>query len=282
MASPPPVVIRSPVTRSFSPVCPAPLPEQRGESFPRLPDGCPWDREQDFGSLRRYVLEEACEVIDAVDANDRHELREELGDLLLQVVFMGELARREGSFGPDDIVAAIVDKLVRRHPHVFGELRLHDSDQVLDNWERLKAVERKDQGNDKGVLGGVPKSLPALVRAQRVGDKARRVGFDWAGVDGPRKKLDEELAELDQALATGDEDQVSAELGDALFALVNLARHLEIDAEAALRGTIVKFVRRFEHGERRANDEHGGFAEGKLPLDELEAYWREAKESEGE
>ncbi len=274
---------------SFIPIETAAVSEQKGDSFPRLvqvmqrllaPDGCPWDREQDFASLRRYVLEEACEVIDAIDADDRKELREELGDLLLQVVFLGELARREGSFGPDDIVAAIVDKLVSRHPHVFGDLQLEDSDQVLDNWERLKAVERKERGNDKGVLGGVPSSLPALVRAQRVGDKVRRVGFDWEAVDGPRSKLNEELTELDLAMAEGDKTRVSAELGDTLFALVNLARHLEIDAEAALRGTIRKFESRFSHVEQRVNEKHGGFAQGKLPLQQLEAYWREAKEQE--
>lgn len=279
--------------RPFEPVEAPPLAEQQGRTFPRLvelmqrllaPDGCPWDREQSFASLRRYVLEEACEVIDAIDGGDRKELCGELGDLLLQVVFQAELARAEGAFGPDDVVAAICEKLVRRHPHVFADESAENADEVLQNWERIKAAERARQGKDRGVLGGVPRSLPALTRAQRVGEKVARVGFDWPDARGSRAKVEEELGELDRALASGDPAAVEEELGDVLFALGNLARHAGVDAEGALRRTIDKFTRRFDHVERRVIERHGGWpstASGDtLTLEELDGYWDEAKRRE--
>jgi MazG family protein len=277
MRSPPP---------SFAPVLVPPLAEQRGEAYVRLvevmqrllaPGGCPWDREQNPATLRRYVLEEACEVIDAIDAGDRASLREELGDLLLQVVFLGELMRKEGAFGPDDIVKGITDKLVRRHPHVFADVEVSGSGEVLQNWERIKAAEKKD----RGILDSVPRSLPALTRAQRVGEKVERVGFDWADAEGSRAKIAEEMGELDGAMAAGDPARIEEELGDVFFALVNLARHLNVDAEGALRKTIEKFQRRFAHVEARVKEQHGGFSGGaKLPLDELDGYWEEAKRKE--
>jgi tetrapyrrole methylase family protein/MazG family protein/ATP diphosphatase len=279
--------------RPFEPVEAPPLAEQAGRTFPRLielmqrllaPDGCPWDREQTFATLRRYVLEEACEVIDAIDGGDRKELCAELGDLLLQVVFQAELARAEGAFGPDDVIAAICQKLVRRHPHVFADERAENTDEVLQNWERIKAAERAQQGKDRGVLGGVPRSLPALTRAQRVGEKVARVGFDWPDARGSRAKLDEELGELDRAFASGDHGAIEEELGDVLFALGNLARHAGVDAEGALRRTIDKFTRRFEHVERRVVERHGGWpttaAGDTLTLEELDGYWGEAKRGE--
>ncbi len=269
-----------------------PLAEQQGASYPSLvalmrrlleEDGCPWDREQDYASIRRYVLEEACEVIDAIDAGDFDGLREELGDLALQVVFLGELARREGRFGPDDVVRSIVEKLVRRHPHVFGDVTVEGSEQVLTNWERIKAEEKKD----RPVLGGVPRSLPALQRAQRMSEKVSRVGFDWPDGRGSRQKVAEELAEFDHALASGDRAHMEAELGDVLFALVNLARHHGLDAETALRGTADRFARRFGHVENRVKERHGGFARGPdgkplpgPPLEVLDSYWEEAKAKE--
>lgn len=239
-------------------------------------DGCPWDREQSFESLRRYVLEEACEVIDAIDKGDRAGLKEELGDLLLQVVFQAELARKEKSFAIDDVVEAIVSKLVRRHPHVFGDLEAKNKDEVLDNWEKIKAAEK----GARGVLAGVPHSLPALMRAQRVGEKVARVGFDWDDKSGSRAKVAEEVGELDRAIETGDKAAIEEELGDVFFALVNLARHLDIDAEAALRGTIDKFSSRFAHVETRVKEVHGGWGgpnEAKIPLAVLDTYWDEAK-----
>lgn len=278
------------MTRPFSPVVAPPLAEQSGATFVRLvelmqrllaPDGCPWDREQTFASLRRYVLEEACEVIDAIDQGDRGELRGELGDLLLQVVFQAELGRAEGSFGPDDVVKAICDKLVHRHPHVFGDVAVEGSAEVLRNWERIKAQERA--GKKKGVLDGVPHSLPALHRAQRTGEKVARVGFDWPDARGSREKVTEELGELDEALAAGDKAKVEEELGDVLFALVNLARHAGIDAEGALRSTTDKFTRRFAHVEGRVAEVHGGWpapGETDLTLAELDRYWDEAKRRE--
>lgn len=281
--------------RPFAPVDVPPLAQQEGGTFPRLvelmqrllaPDGCPWDREQSFATLRRYVLEEACEVIDAIDGGDRRELCLELGDLMLQVVFQAELARAEGAFGPDDVVAAICEKLVRRHPHVFADASVENADEVLRNWERIKASERAADGKVKarGVLGGVPRSLPALTRAQRVGEKVARVGFDWPDARGSRAKVEEEIGELDRALASGDRDQVEAELGDALFALVNLARHAGVDAEGALRRTIDKFTRRFDHVEQRVIERHGGWpataSDDTLTLDELDGYWDEAKRRE--
>lgn len=236
------------------------------------PDGCPWDREQSFATLRKYVLEEACEVIDAIDSGDRHALKEELGDLLLQIVFQAELARAEGAFGIDDVAEGIVEKLVRRHPHVFGDVTVSGSSEVLTNWEKLKAEEKAD----RGILSGVPRSLPALTRAQRIGEKVSRVGFDWEDEKGSRAKVREEFGELASAIERGDEDAIEEEMGDALFALVNLSRHLEVDAEGALRRTIDKFTKRFAHVEARVKEKHGGWA-GKLPLAELDVYWEEAK-----
>ncbi len=242
------------------------------------PDGCPWDREQSYESLRKYVLEEACEVIDAIESGNREAIREELGDLLLQVVFLAELGRSQDAFAIDDVVTSIVDKLVHRHPHVFGDKKVGSSEEVLTNWEKLKAQEKKG----RGVLEGVPRSLPALNRAQRVGEKVSRVGFDWENVTGSRAKVTEELAELDQAVASGNADAIEDELGDTLFALVNLARHVKVDAEGALRRTIDKFTKRFAHVEKRVREEHGGWgdpgsAEQHLSLEVLDRYWDEAK-----
>jgi tetrapyrrole methylase family protein/MazG family protein/ATP diphosphatase len=268
------------------------LAEQQGQTYPSLvaimqrllaPDGCPWDREQTCDSLRKYVLEEACEVIDAIDGGDFSLLAEELGDLALQVVFLGELARRDGRFGLDDVVKGIVEKLVRRHPHVFADVSVEDSDEVLRNWERIKSEEKRD----RGLLEGVPRSMPALQRAQRMGEKVSRVGFDWTDSRGSREKVAEELSELDAAMASGDRDQVEAELGDVLFALVNLARHRGVDAETALRRTSDKFAKRFSHVEQRVRQEHGGWPRGAdekptqgLSLAELDTYWDEAKRGE--
>jgi MazG family protein len=273
---------------TFDEKVPRPVPavgEQDGSTLVRLvgvmrrllaPGGCPWDREQTFETLRKYVLEEACEVIDAIDSGNRDALREELGDLLLQVVFQAELLRAEGRFSIDDVIAGIVEKLVSRHPHVFGDVKADTADEVLTNWEKLKAKEKAG----RGILGGVPRSLPALVRVQRIGEKVSRVGFDWQDAAGSMAKVHEELGELEHAIASGTAKEREEELGDLLFALVNLARHMDIDAEGALRGTIGKFVDRFAHVERRVAEEHGGWGDtgkDKLPLATLDTYWEEAK-----
>jgi MazG family protein len=275
---------------------PRPVPEiavQEGSTLPRLvgvmrrllaDDGCPWDREQTLESLRKYVLEEACEVIDAIEGGNRNELREELGDLMLQIVFQAELARREKSFAIDDVITAIVDKLVSRHPHVFGDLEAKDAEEVLRNWEKLKAQEKKSKGKE-GVLSGVPRSLPALTRSQRIGEKVARVGFDWDDKDGSRAKVNEELRELDDAIAKKDSAAIEEEMGDVLFALVNLSRHIDVDAEGALRRTIDKFTTRFAHVEKRVHEKHGGWGDPRekkgdaaaIPLSVLDTYWEEAK-----
>ncbi len=242
-------------------------------------DGCPWDREQSLESLRKYTLEEACEVIDAIDSGSPEAHREELGDLLLQIVFQTELTRRAGSFGLDDVVEGIVQKLVSRHPHVFGDVEAHTSDEVLANWEKLKAKEKAG----RGLLDGLPRNLPALLRSQRIGEKVERVGFDWPDVAGSRAKVSEEIRELDEAIASRDSQKIEEELGDALFALVNLARHVKVDAEGALRRTADKFAKRFKHVEARVKEEHGGWgdpASGNLPLEVLDRYWEEAKRTE--
>jgi MazG family protein len=263
-----------------------PLDDQRGQTFPYLvrlmrrllaPDGCPWDREQSEKSLRRFVLEEACEVIDAIDSGDPPALCDELGDLALQIVFLAELAKSKGQFGPDDVIRAISEKLVRRHPHVFADTEVSGSADVVRNWDAIKQQEK----GARPLLDSVPRSLPALQRAQRLSEKAARVGFDWPNATGSRAKIDEELKELDEAMSGPDPSRIQEELGDVLFALVNLARHLEIDASEALRGTCDKFTDRFSKVERCVIQKHGTWpsldGSNQLPLDELDEYWEKAK-----
>jgi tetrapyrrole methylase family protein/MazG family protein/ATP diphosphatase len=247
------------------------------------PDGCPWDREQSIESLRSYVLEEACEVLDAIDSGDRKLLEEELGDLALQIAFIAELARVERSFGPDDVMRGIVEKLVRRHPHVFSDAEVSNSDEVVKNWEAIKAEEKRR----RPLLESIPRALPALMGAQRVSARVAKVGFDFPDAVGSRAKVSEELCELDEALESGDQRQVEAELGDVLFALTNLARHYEIDAEAALKKTSDRFRSRFGHVEQRVREVHGdwprdevGKVTPSLELSELDSYWEEAKSND--
>jgi len=265
----------------------------RGESLPRLvdimqrllaPDGCPWDRAQSLASLKAYLIEETYEVCDAIERRDEAALCEELGDVLLQIVFQSEIARANGWFGPDDVIGAICDKLVRRHPHVFGDAAesptggdaADTAAKVHDNWEKLKAAERAEKRGG-GVLDGVPGSLPALLAAARVTDKAAQVGFDWPEVDGPRHKIDEELGELDEAIASGDRAAITHELGDLLFSIVNVARKLGVDPEDALRGTTRRFRDRFGHVEREAKDQ--GRELSSMTLAEMDAIWERAKKA---
>ncbi len=246
-------------TTPDAPPAPAMPDPQDGRTLPRLtevmqrllaPDGCPWDREQTLQTLRPFVIEEAHEVVDAIDEGSPAALREELGDLLMQIVFQSELANAQGWFGLDDVVAGVVEKLVRRHPHVFGDTRVSGTEEVLANWEKLKAEEKKG----RGLLDGLPRSLPALLRAVRIGEKAARVGYDWPDLSGVRAKVDEELAELDVALATEETARAEAELGDVLFALASLARKRGLDPEAALRGTLDRFTNRVQAAEGLARD----------------------------
>ncbi|MGC4065386.1 MAG: nucleoside triphosphate pyrophosphohydrolase [Polyangiaceae bacterium] len=243
------------------------------------PDGCPWDREQTEQSLKRYVLEEACEVIDAIDGGDADSLCDELGDLALQVVFLAELGRKRGAFGPDDVVRAIVEKLVRRHPHVFGSVQVQNAEEVVSNWNEIKVQEK----GKKKLLDGLPRALPALYRAQRIGERVAKVGFDWEDESGSFAKVREEVGELERAVAGEPKERIEAEFGDLLLALVNYARHLGVDAEKALRESTDRFDARFRHVEARVEACHGGWPAKDAPplkLEELDGYWDEAKREE--
>lgn len=240
----------------------------------RGPGGCPWDREQSMEDLRPFVIEEAYEVVHAIETGDRPSLREEVGDLLLQAVFIAEIAREEGTFDIDDAVTAIHDKLVRRHPHVFADVKADDAETVLSNWEKLKSEERKEE--NKGILSGVPGALPALLKAQRLTEKAARVGFDWEKDDDVFEKIDEEIAELKEAIRSGERSEVEHELGDLLFAIANIARRLGVDSEAALQRSNAKFTRRFEHIEHRLREQGSSFEDAGLAG--MDALWDEAKE----
>lgn len=235
----------------------------------RAPDGCPWDREQTFESLRTYVIEEAYEVVQAIEDGQMASLREELGDLLMQVVFLAGLAEDRGLFDVGDVCRASVEKLVARHPHVFGGLKARDAAEVLSRWEGYKRAE------GKGLLDGVPRHLPALLAALRVSEKASRVGFDWPDLSGVVAKVDEEVAELKEALDSGDLDAIEEEVGDVLFAVANIARLKGLDPETALRRMIERFRERFSHVEaalaREGRDVAG------TPLPSLEALWEQAK-----
>ncbi len=255
--------------------------------------GCPWDLEQTLATLRTYLIEESHELLDAIDglgtasraqpsdmplgpgtqasAEQVAEFREELGDVLLQIAFQSQIAKELGWFDAESVARGIADKMVRRHPHVFAttEDRPADAGVVLQRWEQQKRQE------GKGALAGVPRNLPALLRAQRVGEKAARIGFDWQEAAEVLPKIDEELAELREAIAEGDKAHVTHELGDLLFATASLGRHLGVDAEQALRETLDRFTKRFGHVEQQIEARHG--KSYKASIDELEALWQDAK-----
>jgi nucleoside triphosphate diphosphatase len=239
--------------------------------------GCPWDREQTLATLVPYLVEETYEVVDALAEGNADDHREELGDLLLQIVFQSELRFSEGKFGIDDVARGIVAKLVRRHPHVFGDTVAKDAEAVLANWAKLKAEEKAEKGKH-GALDGIPRSAPALLRATRAGEKAGAVGFDWPDADGPRKKIDEELAELDQARAHGERDRMQSELGDVLLAVVNLGRKLGLDPEQALRDSTDRFGRRFRFIETTLAAQGRGVSDA--DPQEQDRLWEEAKRAE--
>ncbi|HEX2658639.1 MAG TPA: nucleoside triphosphate pyrophosphohydrolase [Polyangia bacterium] len=238
------------------------------------PGGCPWDREQTLDTLVPYLVEETYEVVDALAEKSVPDHREELGDLLLQIIFQSELRFTEGAFGIDDVARGIVEKLVRRHPHVFGDVQVSGAEDVLSNWAKLKATEKAEKGKH-GALHGIPKSAPALLRATRAGEKAGAVGFDFPDADGPRAKVDEELREFDEARARGDAAEMTRELGDALFALVNLGRKLKLDPEMALRDATDRFAQRFRHIETTL--EKDGRAVSSATPGELDRLWEAAK-----
>ncbi len=238
----------------------------------RAPGGCPWDREQDHRSIRKYVIEEAYEVAEAIDRDDPRELCAELGDLLLQVVFHAQMASEHGAFDAADVCRAICEKMERRHPHVFGETAVSGAGEVLRNWERIKAEER---GPGASAIDGVPRALPSLQRAERVSEKAARVGFDWPDRNAVAAKIDEERAELAAALATGDPAAIEHEVGDLLLAVANLARKSDVEPEAALAAAVDRFERRFRHAEASAR--HAGDDLARLDADALDRLWQRAK-----
>ncbi|MDQ0327151.1 ATP diphosphatase [Rhodopseudomonas julia] len=250
--------------------------------------GCPWDVKQDFSSIAPYTIEEAYEVADAIERADLEDLREELGDLLLQVVFHARMAEEAGAFAFDDVADAIVDKMVRRHPHVFGDGTAADPAAVKVRWDEIKAEEkarrrekRLRQGlpADPGLLADVPRSFPGLLQAFKMQEKAAKVGFDWPDVSGAVDKLKEEIVEVEAEIAADDRERLAGEIGDALFAMVNVARKSGIDPDAALRRTNEKFRRRFEAVEHGLSE--GGRSMKDATLDEMEALWQAAKSREG-
>ncbi|WP_031516473.1 nucleoside triphosphate pyrophosphohydrolase [Desulfofalx alkaliphila] len=244
----------------------------------RSDGGCPWDKEQTHQSLKPYLVEETYEVMEALDTADAHKICEELGDLLLQIVFHAQIAREKEQFNINDVVEAITEKMIRRHPHVFSDLSLRTSDEVLVNWDKIKEEERQGEGA-KSLLDNIPKGLPALARAAKLQTRAARVGFDWPDYTGALEKVNEEILELCKAIEDKKKEEIASELGDLLFAVVNLGRLLDVDAEGALNGTNGKFVRRFQYIEEKARQ--GGKDLKNMTLEEMDYWWNSAKGLEG-
>ncbi|MCL6473140.1 MAG: nucleoside triphosphate pyrophosphohydrolase [Firmicutes bacterium] len=232
--------------------------------------GCPWDKEQTHESLKRYLIEEAYEIIDTIDAGDPEHLKEELGDLLLQIVFHAQIAAEEKNFDMKDVLEGIITKLIRRHPHVFGEVEVTSARDVIKNWEEIKSREKEE----KSVIAGIPKSLPALLYAYKLQSKAARIGFDWESVEGVLEKITEEVSELKSARQGN--GKVEEEVGDLLFAIVNVARHLDVDPELALKETCSKFERRFKYMEGESRKIGKNLAD--MSLLEKDKLWDKAKE----
>ena len=242
--------------------------------------GCPWDLEQDFSSIRHYTIEEAYEVSDAIERGDMADLREELGDLLFQPIFHAQMASEAGHFDIGDVIYGITEKLIRRHPHVFGEHAAKDAEMAKGRWEAIKVEERAAKAARKGdtapsVLDDVPNVLPALARAEKLTKRAAKVGFDWPDFDSVKAKVEEELAEVSEAHAANDAAATHEEIGDLLFAVANLARKAGVDAEGALRNANVKFTRRFHHVEARCRQD--GIDPASAGLERLDAYWNEIR-----
>ncbi len=242
--------------------------------FLRSPEGCPWDREQTLNTLRTFILEEAHEVIQAIEMNDIEELKEELGDLLYEILFASQICNEEGKFTVEDVVNQLYYKLVRRHPHVFGEEKAKDAEEAVKRWHGEKLKEKTRKRN----LLQIPRSLPALLRAQRVGDKASQVGFDWEKAQDVIKKVKEELGELQKAIQTNGQNLIEKEWGDLIFSLVNLARFLKIDAEVSAHKAIDVFIERFQRIEEKAKERDKSLSE--LTLKEMDELWEEVKKED--
>lgn len=237
-----------------------------------LREQCPWDREQTFASLRNNTIEEAFELTDAITDGDMEGIKEELGDVLLHIVFYSKMADEQGQFDFADVCNALCDKLIYRHPHVYGDVLADSPEEVKQNWEALKL---RKKARKSGILGGVPRSLPAMVKAFRIGEKAASAGFDWEKKEDVWQKVYEEVAEVEAEMKADNLDNIEAEIGDLFFALINACRLYGIDPENALERTNKKFIKRFNHIEARAAEK--GKMVSELPLDELESYWQEAK-----
>jgi tetrapyrrole methylase family protein/MazG family protein len=242
----------------------------------RDPGGCPWDREQTKQTIKPCVLEETYEVLEAIDDPNPESLKEELGDLLFQVIFLARLAKEKGEYDITDVLEQGYAKLYNRHPHVFGDVEAHTSDDVLKNWEKIKAVEKKH--TRQSILDGLPETLPALLKAQRIQERASRVGFDWNHIDPAMEKVSEELDEFKEAIKEKDVHKMEDELGDVFFALVNVSRFLKVNSEVALQGTIKKFTERFQYIEKESK--RAGKSMQEMTLDEMDVLWNEAKKLE--
>jgi tetrapyrrole methylase family protein / MazG family protein len=264
------------------------LDSSAGEKFEKLvsimarlrgPDGCPWDREQTFDTIKPYTLEETYEVMESIDARDWRGLADELGDLLLQCVFYAQMASEEGHFRIEDSLDAINNKLIRRHPHIFGDTEARTADDVKQRWDEIKAEEKKDRGESpKLLLESIPRSLPALMEASHISSRAARAGFDWENAEQVLAKLEEELHELAEARKQASHDEIEGEIGDLLFVLVNLARFVQVDPEQALRRSNSKFRRRFAHVETSLQERGKKLSDS--DIQEMEELWQEAKRSE--
>ncbi len=243
----------------------------------RGPNGCPWDRKQTPDSLKPFLLEECYEVVDAIEDGSPDKVRDELGDLLFQIVFHARIAEEQGQFTLHDVITAIHEKMTRRHPHVFGDEKLSTAREVLANWEEIKKKEKAHEDR-KSILEGVPKELPSLLRAHRLQERAARVGFDWNHLNEALPKLDEEIAEFKEALSGGNAGRIEDELGDVFFMLVNVSRFLGVNPDEALRKTISKFIHRFRYIEEHA--ENAGRSMNDMTIEEMEKLWQESKRKE--
>jgi tetrapyrrole methylase family protein/MazG family protein len=242
----------------------------------RAPDGCPWDQKQTKQDIGKYLLDESYEVLDALAENNPQHIQEELGDLLFQILFITEIASQSGEFSLADVMAAIKEKMIRRHPHVFGDVKVNSVREVKENWQEIKKTERGGKALEDNLFGNIPRSLPALKRAQKITSDAARHGFDWQNADDVLKKLNEEFDELARARGKGDAGKIEEELGDIFFTLVNLSRFLSIDAETATNGTIDKFLRRFAHITKQLAARGTSLTDA--TLDEMDSLWNDAKE----